>query len=67
MIHLHKAQYPTLKAFTNIVRLDIMSRHLQKNISLSTKMIGQEHGFCNDEINEIMMNCYEELVKMNCK
>jgi len=64
MIHLDRNQYPALKAFSQIVRNDMMTKNIQNIISPSVYLIGQDYGFCNDEINEIVSECYEQLVKL---
>ncbi|MEQ8474286.1 MAG: hypothetical protein RIC35_24030 [Marinoscillum sp.] len=53
-----------LKAFSSAVRHDLMKKRLHKVISETTLIMGQEYGFCKDEISEIIEECYTDLVAM---
>lgn len=62
MIQLNTFQYPALRAFSKLVKRELEQNH-NKQISPTTVFIGQEYGFCKDEIREIVDHCYEELPK----
>ena len=61
MIHLDKRQYSSLKAFMALTKMELSKRRIYKVISDRTRMLGQEYGFCNEEIDEIVEECYSEL------
>ena len=64
MVHLSKYQYSSLKKFSTVVRRELMVQRLNKSISTDIVLLGQEYGFCNEEIEEIVEMCYEDLVRL---
>lgn len=64
MVHLNANQYSALKAFSALVRRELVQKEQSKDISNTTYMIGLEYGFCKDEIHQIIHNCYEELKRL---
>lgn len=64
MVHLNTNEYPALVAFSALVKRELMQKELNKVVSNTTFMIGLEYGFCKDEINQIIDNCYDELARL---
>lgn len=61
MIQLHTSQYSAFKVFSKIVKKDLEMNPAKDTLSSSVLMIGQDFGFCKDEIREISEMCLEEL------
>lgn len=64
MVYLNKHPAENLRAFSTVVRNDIMKKRLHKVISDTTLLMGQEYGFCKEEIQEIIEEVYNDLVAM---
>lgn len=60
MIHLHPSQYNQYVHLKNKVDQEIAQKTSTHKIFDHIMLEGQEHGFCNDEIRQLIQLCLEE-------
>ncbi len=61
MTQLDNNNYSSLKDFMTLTKAEISKQRIYKVLSEKTRMLGQEYGFCNEEIDEIVEECCNEL------
>lgn len=64
MIHLPQFQHTALREYSGIIRKELLKRNLRKQLPEPVIVTGQELGFSNDEINEIIEDCYSDLTRI---
>ncbi len=61
MGRLEEKQYSNVKDFLTLLRLEISEQRIYNVINERTRLIGQEYGFDDMEIQEIIEECFNEM------